>query len=197
MGGEALHEATFGKGQVMMSVVGLEKTKLEPICKEAAKMEGESGVCDIALQLFPGGITVGGTGKACGFCEEKAVKAGAQMAKVIGDTAYHTALIQPALDKLEGDFKDLVTKLKPLKHSVWQNATAEPVRPGTDPNEIVDNLRKQMTKCVLYEAMCKEAIKELKDPNMQLFEVGPGKQLKQMMKRIDQNAWKNMENYEC
>jgi [acyl-carrier-protein] S-malonyltransferase len=193
---KAMAESIERTPQAMVSVVGLEKSKLEPICKEAAKMEGEDGVCEIALQLFPNGITVGGTAKACALLEEKAVKAGAQMAKNLGDTGFHTSCMQYAADQIEKEWQDFAAKITAPKHTVWSIATAEPVRPGCDPVEVKDTLKKMMTKCVLWESMCKEIIKELKDPNAEYYEVGPGKQLKTMMKRIDQNAWKNMENYE-
>lgn len=182
--------------QAMMSVVGLEKAKLEPICKEAAKAAGDGEICEIALHLFPGGMSVGGTQKAIKLCEDKATKAGAQMAKVIGDVAYHTSLMAGAAVKLEDAFKELQSVMKPPMHSVWQNSTGEPARPTTDVREIVDALKRQFTKPVQWEPLLKEMIKEIKDPACAFYECGPSKQLKQMMKRVDQNAWKNMENYE-
>merc|ERR1719429_565880 len=59
--GEAMQEAaTVGK-QAMLSVAGVEKSKLEGLCKDAAAKEGGSAVCQIANELFPKGFSCAGT----------------------------------------------------------------------------------------------------------------------------------------
>merc|ERR1712216_208975 len=107
--------------------------------------------------------------------------------------AFHTELMQPAQDKLSKALDETLPKMKSPMHTVWMNATAEPVRPGCDVNDIVANLKKQLTSSVKWEGSVKEMIK---DGCTEYYEVGPMKQLKAMMKRIDQPYWKTMKNIE-
>jgi len=73
------------------------------------------------------------------------------------------------------------------------NATAQRVRPGTSPEEIVTNMKAQLTNTVLWEDSIQAMIK---DGITEWYECGPMKQIKAMMKRIDMKQWKAMENIE-
>eukprot|EP00442_Polarella_glacialis_P027314 CAMPEP_0115101798 /NCGR_PEP_ID=MMETSP0227-20121206/33466_1 /TAXON_ID=89957 /ORGANISM="Polarella glacialis, Strain CCMP 1383" /LENGTH=412 /DNA_ID=CAMNT_0002497657 /DNA_START=80 /DNA_END=1318 /DNA_ORIENTATION=+ len=191
--GEAMQEAAALSKQLMLSVAGLEKDKLEPLCKEALKSE-EGGVCSIANSLFPGGFAVGGTEKAIHTLKDLAEKNGALQAKVLKTAgAFHTSLMQPAQDKLAAALEETLPNMKSPKHTVWMNASAEPMRPGCEPSEIVALLKRQLTNPVLWEASVKAIIKE---GVTEFYEVGPMKQIKAMMKRIDPAAWKVTTNVE-
>merc|ERR1719414_2234607 len=194
--GEAMQEAAGVGKQLMLSVAGLEKDKLQPLCAEAAKKE-PNGVCQIANYLFPGGTSVGGTEKAINALMDMAEKAGALQAKVLKTAgAFHTPLMKPAQDKLSAALDEVLPNMKPPMHTVWMNADGEPVRPGCDPADIVANLKLQLTHAVLWDTSVKEMIKELKDGTEEFYEVGPMKQIKAMMKRIDTPMWKKTFNVE-
>eukprot|EP00933_Yihiella_yeosuensis_P005840 TRINITY_DN110431_c0_g1_i1.p1 TRINITY_DN110431_c0_g1~~TRINITY_DN110431_c0_g1_i1.p1 ORF type:complete len:435 (+),score=132.71 TRINITY_DN110431_c0_g1_i1:63-1307(+) len=187
--GEAMQEAAQGgsKKQLMLSVAGLDKAKLEPLCKEAAAKE-DGGVCQIANCLFPAGFSVGGTEQSINALRDLAEKAGALQAKVLKTGgAFHTSLMQPAQDKLTLALEETLPNMKPPMHTVWMNASAQPMRPGCDPKEIVALLKKQLTNPVLWEDSMKAVLKE---GITEFYEVGPMKQIKAMMKRIDNTAWK-------
>lgn len=193
--GEAMQEAASqgSKKQLMLSVAGLDKDKLEPLCREAAKKEAD-GVCQIANCLFPQGYSVGGTEAAINHLKESAEKAGAMQAKVLKTAgAFHTPLMQPAQDKLTAALEETLPNMKSPLHTVWMNASAQPVRPGCDPKDIVALLKRQLTNPVLWDdsvkAVLKEGVKEF-------YELGPMKQIKAMMKRIDLAAWKATTNIE-
>jgi len=192
--GEAMQEAALIGKQAMLSVAGLEKDKLQPLCVAAAQKEGGDAVCQIANCLFPGGFSVGGTEKAINFLKDSAEKAGALQAKVLKTAgAFHTPLMKPAQDKLAAALEETLPNMKPPQHTVWMNATAEPVRPGCDPADIVANLKTQLTNAVLWDTSVKEILKEGVN---EFYEVGPMKQIKAMMKRIDVPAWKATKNIE-
>merc|ERR1719414_247213 len=192
--GEAMQEAAALGKQLMLSVAGLEKDKLQPLCVEAAKKEGSGAVCQIANCLFPGGFSVGGTEKAINELKTMAEKAGALQAKVLKTAgAFHTSLMKPAQEKLAAALEETLPNMKPPMHTVWMNATAEPMRPGCDPADIVANLKTQLTNPVLWDTSCQEMIKE---GITEFYEVGPMKQMKAMMKRINVGSWKNMKNIE-
>jgi len=192
--GEAMQEAASIGKQAMLSVVGLERDKLEKLCKEAQSKEGGSAVCTIANALFPKGFSCAGTDKAIKHLEESAMKAGALQVKPLKTSgAFHTSLMQPAADKLNKALNDTLPNMKPPNRRIYMNVTGKPLEPGTDPKEIVDLLSKQLTSSVLWNPLMERA---LKDGITTFYECGPQKQLKAMMKRIDQKAWNNSTNVE-
>jgi [acyl-carrier-protein] S-malonyltransferase len=192
--GEAMQEAA-GKGkQLMLSVAGLDRAKLDPLIEKAKAKEGAGAVCSVANELFPAGVSVGGTEKAINTLKELAEANGAMQAKVLKTAgAFHTALMQPAQDKLSAALDEIQPNMKPPLHTVWMNATAEPIRPGADVADIVANLKMQLTNSVKWESSVQEMIK---DGIVQFYEVGPMKQLTAMMKRIDVKPWKRMKKIE-
>merc|ERR1711988_1794031 len=148
--GEAMNEAASMSKQAMLSVAGLEKPKLEELCKEAKTAEGGSAVCQIANELFPKGFSVAGTEAAITKLKELADKAGALQAKVLKTSGgFHTPLMKPAQDKVGKALDDILPNMKPPRCTVYMNATAAPCKPGTSPKEIVELLKKQLVSPVL------------------------------------------------
>jgi len=192
--GEAMQEAAGMSKQLMLSVAGLEKSKLEKLCEDAAQAEGSNAVCSIANSLFPQGYAVGGTEVAINKLKELADSNGAMQAKILKTGgAFHTKMMQPAQDKLAAALEETLPNMKPPKCTVWMNATAQPVRAGTAPADIVPNMKTQLTNTVLWEDSVKAMIA---DGVNEWYECGPMKQMKAMMKRIDMKHWKTMENVE-
>mmetsp|Transcript_26040 Transcript_26040/g.74559 ORF Transcript_26040/g.74559 Transcript_26040/m.74559 type:complete len:451 (+) Transcript_26040:6-1358(+) len=190
--GEAMQEAAAVGEQLMLSVAGLEKAKLQPLCEKVLKDQGAGAICQIANELFPSGFAVGGTKKAIEALKPLVEAAGALQAKILKTSgAFHTPLMQPAQDKLAAALDELLPKMKSPMHTVWMNASAEPMRPGCKPEEIVVLLKKQLTNPVLWEPSVRKIIAE---GITEFYECGPMKQIKAMMKRIDPNAWKQTTN---
>lgn len=191
--GEYMQEAANKGKQLMLSVAGIEKPDLQKYCLEAAKTE-KGGVCQIANELFPKGFSCAGTEKAVTALKAKVEGAGALQAKFLKTSgAFHTDLMAPARDRLGKALDEALPNMKPPRKLVYMNATAKPLPPGTDPKEIVELLKKQLTSPVLREpsvrAMISSGITEF-------YEVGPMKQLKAMMKRIDPKTWQSTVNIE-
>jgi len=190
--GEAMQEAASMGEQNMLSIAGLEKAKINELCQQAKQKDGSSGVCQIANELFPKGYAIGGTKKAIEWLKEAAEKEGALQAKILKTSgAFHTPLMQPAQDKLSAALEEMLPRMKSPVHTVWMNASASPMRPGCEPRDIVNLLQKQLTNPVLWEPTMVQLIKE---GVTEFYEVGPMKQIKAMMKRIDPNAWKQTTN---
>jgi [acyl-carrier-protein] S-malonyltransferase len=190
--GEAMHEAAQVGKQLMLSVAGLEKEKLEPLCQEAVEKGGEGAVCQIANALFPAGFACGGTETEIYVLKDLAEKAGALQARILKTAgAFHTPLMQGAQEKLNTALDEALPNMKSPSCTVWMNASAEPMRPGSDPKDIVALLKRQLTNPVLWEPSMKAVIAE---GITEFYEVGPMKQLKAMMKRIDATTWKNTTN---
>jgi len=190
--GEAMQEAAQMSKQLMVSVAGIEKKRLEELCQEAAKKEGGDAVCQIANALFPKGFSCAGTEVAMLALKELAEENGALQAKVLKTSgAFHTSLMAPAKAKLSQALDEVLPNMKTPCTSVYMNVTGKRIAPGTQPSEIVDMLKRQMTSPVQWEPSVRAMIT---DGTTEFYECGPMKQVKAMMKRIDATAWGNTTN---
>lgn len=181
---EAMHDATKVGSQLMLSVAGLERDQLASLCKEAKQ---GTEVCEIVNELFPKGYSCAGMEKPIMKLKELAEAKGALQAKVLKTSgAFHTPMMEPAQKKLAAALDEALPRMQPPRTSVYMNVTGKPVPPGTAPSEIVALLKQQVVRPVLWEqsvrAMISSGITDY-------YEVGPMKQLKAMMKRIDQKMW--------
>mmetsp|Transcript_58849 Transcript_58849/g.136998 ORF Transcript_58849/g.136998 Transcript_58849/m.136998 type:complete len:485 (+) Transcript_58849:83-1537(+) len=189
--GEAMAEAAKAPPQAMLSVAGLEQSVLEKLCKEQAT--GDE-VCQIANLLFPKGFSCSGTSAAINKLKDAAEKAGAMQAKLLKTSgAFHTRLMEPAKEKLEKALNELLPEMKPPICDVYMNFTGKKIKAGTPPSEIIPLLGKQLCSPVQWEPSVHLMIK---DGMTEFFEVGPMKQLKAMMKRIDPTMWNSTTNIE-
>merc|ERR1712014_109491 len=190
---EAMQKATEAVPQCMCSVAGLDRPTLEKLCQEAKAADKDSNAtCQIANVLFPAGFTVAGTKGTVDKLCELATKARALQARVIkAGGAFHTPLMKPAEDDLCKAIDKVMPKMKPPRCCIYFNMTGKKVAPGTAPTEFADLMKRQLTNEVLWEPSIKQMIMDqVKD----FYECGPLKQLKSMIKRIDQDAFKRTEN---
>jgi len=191
---EAMGDAATIGSQFMLSVAGLEKNLVEDFCAQAVKSEGGGAVCEIANELFPKGFSCAGTERAIQKLKELSEASGALQVKILKVRgAFHTKLMAPAKERLDKALDETLPRMKSPRCAVYMNATGKPVMPGTDPKEIVELLKMQLVTRVRWEssvqAMIKSGISEF-------YEVGPMKQLRAMMKRIDNKAWATTHNIE-
>jgi len=192
--GESMQEAAALSQQAMLSVAGLEQAKLQALCEQAQKAGGKDAVCQIANVLFPKGFSCAGTKKAVDTLKDLAEKNGALQARMLKTSGgFHTSLMGPAQKKLEAALTEMLPRMKPLEKAVYTNVNAKLMPVGTDPKEIVPLLRDQLTSPVLWEPSVKLMIS---DGMTEFYEVGPMKQLKAMMKRIDAGMWNSTKNIE-
>ncbi|CAE7451032.1 Mcat [Symbiodinium sp. CCMP2592] len=191
---EAMQKATEMVPQAMCSVAGLDRNTVDRLCKEAKDLDTSSPtpVCQVANVLFPAGFTCGGTKPAIEKLCELAMKARALQARAVKTGGgFHTPLMQPAQEELSKAIDSMLPKMKPPRCAVYFNLTGKKMPAGTKPSEFVDYMKKQLTGEVLWEQTVKQMVFDgVKD----FYEVGPLKQLKAMIKRIDQDAFKRTEN---
>jgi len=186
--GEAMQEAAEASQQAMLSVAGLDKDTLSKLCAESC--EGPQDVCQVANFLFPNGFSCAGTLSAIQRLEPK-VKAteGCLQAKMLKTSGgFHTKLMQPAREKLLTALQEALPKMKPPRCDVYMNLTGQKISAGTAPSEILPLLGDQLVNCVLWEP---SVLGMIKDGITEYYECGPMKQLKSMMKRINQEAFGN------
>lgn len=190
---EAMQRATELLPMTAASVAGLERGKVDSLCVEAKKKAKSSPAeCKVASCLFPSAFTVAGNKECVEELCKLAVAKKALQARVIKTSgAWHTDLMKPAEDELTAALEEAVHKMQPPKCAVYFNVTGKKIKAGADPATFVDNLKAQLTEEVLWEQSVKSMIM---DQVQDFYEVGPLKQLKSMIKRIDADAFKRTEN---
>eukprot|EP00931_Biecheleriopsis_adriatica_P075286 TRINITY_DN49188_c0_g1_i1.p1 TRINITY_DN49188_c0_g1~~TRINITY_DN49188_c0_g1_i1.p1 ORF type:complete len:554 (-),score=121.46 TRINITY_DN49188_c0_g1_i1:29-1690(-) len=190
---EAMQEAANLVPQGMCSVAGLDRAKVDTFCEQALAADpSPEAECKVANFLFPSGFTCGGTSKAVQKLIELATGAKALQAKPLKiGGAFHTSLMRPAQAELSRAIDMAADKMVPPRCSIYFNLTGKRVKEGSDPATFVELMKMQLTNEVLWEPSMKAMIMDgVKD----FFEVGPMKQLKSMLKRIDADAFKRTEN---
>eukprot|EP00746_Dinoflagellata_sp_MGD_P144495 gnl/MRDRNA2_/MRDRNA2_77223_c0_seq1.p1 gnl/MRDRNA2_/MRDRNA2_77223_c0~~gnl/MRDRNA2_/MRDRNA2_77223_c0_seq1.p1 ORF type:complete len:541 (-),score=139.88 gnl/MRDRNA2_/MRDRNA2_77223_c0_seq1:72-1694(-) len=191
--GEAMADAAANSAQAMLSVAGLDEPKVKQLCKESAATES-GGTCQIANVLFPKGFSCAGSKAAVEDLKTRAEKAGALQARILKTSgAFHTALMAPAQKKLEAALQEALPRMKPASCDVYINVTGRCMPAGTPPEEFAKQLSAQLTGAVLWDPSVKAMIAAGLG---EFYEVGPMKQLKAMMKRIDPEMWNKTQNVE-
>lgn len=191
---DAMQRAAEVRPQGMYSVAGLSKAKVEELCREAIAKDTETAdpVCQIANCLFTEGFAVSGTTKTVEMMSAAATEAGALQSRAIKTGgAFHSSLMAPAEVELGRALDQALPKMKPPKCAIYFNVTGQKVAAHTNPAAFIDFMKQQLTSPVLWE----QSMQDLTSGGAkEFFECGPNKQLKAMMKRINQTAWKATEN---
>lgn len=86
---------------------------------------------------------------------------------------------------------EALPRMRPPRCAIYFNRTGRKVSRGTDPRSFLRYLKEQLTHEVLWETSLKCM---LSDGVRDFFEVGPLKQIKAFMKRIDQEAFERTKN---
>lgn len=177
---EAIEAAAALRPQTLLSVAGIERDVLEQLCEDQTK--GDE-VCTIAQVLFPKGYVCGGTCSALEALQKSAEEAKALQTRLSKDSpALNTSFMRPAQDKIKDAIQVLLPKMKPPTCDIYMNATGQRVPRGSDPEDFMPLLQRQVSSTALWEPLIRLMIKDGVKP---FYEVGPQKQLKSMMKRID------------
>jgi [acyl-carrier-protein] S-malonyltransferase len=175
--GAAMQAAADATPSGMVSILGLELSQVEALCEQA---RGEE-ILQVANFLCPGNIVVSGHRAACGRVAEMAEAAGAMKAIPLAVAgAFHTPLMAPAVERLAAALKDI--KLAKPRIPVVSNVDA---RPHDDPEEIRRLLIEQVVDPVRWEDSMQYLLEQ---GHRQFYEVGPGRVLKSLLKRIDRKA---------
>jgi [acyl-carrier-protein] S-malonyltransferase len=170
--GEAMQAASDARPSAMVSVLLLELPQVEQIVTEASS----KGLVRIANYLCPGNTVVSGDTEACAEVERLAGAAGARTIRLAVAGAFHTPLMQPAVERLSTALAGV--EFAPLRVPVWANVTA---RPYTDAAEIRSALARQVVEPVRWE----QTMRGLLEGGFERFyEIGPGKVLAGLLKRI-------------
>jgi len=175
--GEAMQEAATASPSGMVSVLGLDEGQAWELCRHAA--QGQPLTC--ANFNCPGQIVLSGAADACKRVVELAERFGARAAvplKVAG--AFHSELMQPAAEKLSAALAE-ASFAEPAV-AVVANVDAEPYVSARD---IPQKLMAQLTSPVRWQQSMELLLNRGVD---RFFEIGPGRVLAGLMKRIDRKV---------
>ncbi|MDR2205552.1 MAG: ACP S-malonyltransferase [Flavobacteriaceae bacterium] len=172
---KAMQEACDNNPSSMAAILGLEDKKVEKICSQI------SGIVVPANYNCPGQLVISGETEAVEKACEAMKAAGAKRALLLPvNGAFHSPLMQPAQERLAIAIEK--TKFGKATIPVYQNITTTAV---SNPADIKKNLIAQLTGPVKWTQSVQNMIK---DGAKQFIEVGPGKTLQGLIKKINPNA---------
>ena len=172
---QAMQKACEIQPSTMAAVLGLEDAVVEKICKETP------GVVVAANYNCPGQLVISGEVEAVNKACEALTAAGARRALVLPvGGAFHTPMMEPARKELAEAIEN--TNFSTPNCPIYQNVTASAV---TDVAEIKANLISQLTAPVRWTQSVQHMIA---DGASHFTEVGPGKVLQGLVKKIDRSA---------
>ena len=171
----AMQKACELQPGTMAAVLGLDDSKVEELCATV------DGIVTPANYNCPGQLVISGELKAVEAACEKMKEAGAKRALVLPvGGAFHSVLMKPAEEEL-AEAIEQTTFHKPLC-PVYQNVTTTAV---SNEANIKKNLIKQLTAPVKWTQSVQQMIA---DGATEFIEVGPGKVLQGLVKKINKEA---------
>jgi [acyl-carrier-protein] S-malonyltransferase len=174
--GQAMQDAADATAGGMVSIIGQKIEDVEVLCNE----NRGNGVLQISNILCPGNVVISGTVDACERVAELAAMKRFHAIPLAVAGAFHTQLMKPADEKLADSLAKI--EIRKPRIPVISNVDA---KPHTEPEEIRQILIKQILSPVLWE----DSMLSLLGQGFDMFyEVGPGRVLRGLLKRIDRKV---------
>lgn len=167
----AMQKACELQASTMAAVLGLDDAVVEKICEETP------GTVVAANYNCPGQLVISGEVAAVEAACEKMKEAGARRALVLPvGGAFHSPLMEPAREELAAAIEN--TAFSAPQCPVYQNVTTVAV---SDSTEVKKNLISQLTAPVKWTQSVENMVK---DGAREFIEVGPGKVLQGLVRKI-------------
>jgi [acyl-carrier-protein] S-malonyltransferase len=176
--GEFMESAVPNGEGSMTAVLGLDRNRLSEVTNEVS----ESGhPVSLANLNCPGQIVISGSRKGVEIAGVKAKEAGAKRALPLDVSGpFHSSLMKPAADQLREVLDGI--NMKDAAVQVVVNVTAEPINTAAN---IKEKLIEQLYSPVLWE----DSVQKMIDLGVDTFiEIGPGKVLSGLIKKIDKTV---------
>lgn len=172
---QAMQKACEIQAGTMAAVLGLEDTIVEDVCANT------NGIVVAANYNCPGQLVISGEVEAINTACETLKEKGARRALVLPvGGAFHSPLMAPAKEELAAAIK--ATTFNQPNCPIYQNVTANAV---SNPEEIKTNLVAQLTAPVRWTQSVQQMIA---DGATHFTEVGPGKVLQGLVKKINRDV---------
>lgn len=170
---QAAAEASHGG---MVSIMGLDEPRVDELCREAA----QGDVLTAANFNCPGQIVISGAAAACTRAVQLADKYGARAIPLTVAGAFHSALMQPALEGLEKALAGTPIHRGPT--GVVSNVSADYYH---DPEGVRRLLREQVARPIRWQASIERLVADGFD---RFVEVGAGRVLTGLMRKINRSV---------
>ena len=165
----------------MAAILGLNFSMVQSLAAEAQA----AGICQAANDNDPSQVVISGEKTAVELAIELAKNSGAKRAIMLPVSApFHCELMAPAAEKMRIELEGI--KIEPPIVPIVSNVSAQAI---SDPTEIKKLLVSQVTGSVRW----RESIMWMAKNNVdEIWEIGSGKALSGMIRRIDKNI--NLKN---
>jgi [acyl-carrier-protein] S-malonyltransferase len=169
----AMQAACELQPSTMAAILGLADDKVEEVCNSI-----KNDIVVPANYNCPGQLVISGTVSGVNLACEKMNEAGALKTVVLAvGGAFHSPLMEPAKKELEAAIR--ATTFREPSCPIYQNVVAKPV---TNASEIQNNLINQLTGAVRWTQSVQQM---LNDGATHFTEVGPGKVLQGLVKKVN------------
>ncbi len=175
--GELMQQAGIDHPGTMAAVIGLEPSVIDELCSEASA----AGVVQAANFNSPGQVVISGSVEGVRRAMDLAKQRGAKLVKELSVSgAFHSPLMESAKTGLRKASESM--NINDASIPVYANVTARPV---TKADEIRELLCRQLTSPVRWE---ESMVAMAADGATTFVEIGPGKVLQGLIKRIVPSA---------
>jgi [acyl-carrier-protein] S-malonyltransferase len=171
-----MEEQTQKQKGLMAAIIGLGYDEVNRVCESLS----DQGVIKLANENSPNQFVISGEEALVVKAIEELKSIGARRAVVLNTSgAFHTPLMEEASKKLVQDIKNNVI-LKPKQHklNMYMNLDAKLLKD----EDIYKHVEKQMTHSVKF---IDSIVQMKKDGITHMLEIGPGKVLTGLIKKID------------
>ncbi len=174
----AMQKACEIEPSTMAAVIGLEDKIVEEVCNQVG------GTVVAANYNCPGQLVISGDMKAIDHACEILKESGARMALVLPvGGAFHSPFMEPAREELAAAIEG--TTFNEPNCPIYQNVTG---KAANNAAEIKENLIAQLTSPVRWTQTIQQMIA---DGATEFTEIGPGKVLQGLMRKIDRKVTAN------
>ena len=175
--GQLMQEAATARPSSMVAVLGLDEAAARRLCEAAA----EGQILTPANFNCPGQIVLSGEVEACRRAEARAAEFGASGAKALAVAgAFHSEIMAPAAERFARDLAE--ASFRAPSATVIANVDAAPYASA---DEIPGKLLAQLTGAVRWQQSVEFLMAQAVE---KFYEIGPGKTLTGMMRRIHRRA---------
>lgn len=176
--GKFMDEAVPAGLGAMSAVMGADRELILKICQEVSQSHGP---VELANVNSPGQVVISGKAEAVAEAGRVLKENKGKVTPLVVSGPFHSSLMQPAADQLAEVLQGIA--IQDAQVPLIANVTAKPVQTGA---EIRDSLTRQVSSSVLWE----DSILTMKnDLGIETFvEIGPGKVLFNLLKRIDKTV---------
>ncbi len=174
--GQLMQAAAEAAPSTMLAVLGADEPAINEICKEAA----EAGIIVPANFNTPGQIVLSGSVPACQKAAQIAEARGFKSIPLQVAGAFHSPFMESAAEQMAQVLENI--RFSPARIPVISNVTAQPHGDS-------ESIRKLLVQQVIAPVRWYQSIEYLRAAGIDSWlEVGPGRSLTGMMKKIDRRA---------